>query len=323
MVLFQRKIIYMGYVPPSARTEEIGQVITPSKHIDCEEVQLKGERNTTLHGLLIQRKINAPKARTVKSVIVYLQGNAGNPIGRIPIFERLLLGTSLSGRQPQTDSLHDAAVLAVAPRSYWKSSSRRPTEKRIISDYTSAISYAAHRFPSASIILYGHSLGGAAAVCLSAQAKAEAFPTVRGLILENPFASIPGMVEALYPQKWLPYHYLGRFALDRWDALSAMRHIPPGSLLQRLVSKTTVILSEKDEIVPNAMGLALYKASTASLSAPSTQEQETCGRRRLVIIDGALHEDAWQRRKWRTAMCEYIAAVDASEAGAAQAASRE
>ena len=47
------------------------------------------------------------------------------------------------------------------------------------------------------------------------------------------------------------------------------------------------------------------------------------GLRRAVIVDYALYEDAWQRRKWRTVMCElYTAAVDAYEAGAAQAASR-
>lgn len=232
-------------------------------------------------------------------------GNAGNPIGRIPVFERLLLGSSLSARQPHSDTLDDTAILAVAPRSYWKSSSRRPTESGLVADYTSTISYAVQRFPSASVILYGHSLGGSIAVCLSAQLKAADFPTIKGLILENPFASIPAMVRALYPQKWLPYHYLGRFAFDTWDALSAMQHVPPDSLLRKLAARMLVVLSKKDEIVPTAMGQSLYEASLAS-TVPSGQERGTVGLPTCVIVGGALHENAWEHRIWRSVMSEYI-----------------
>ncbi len=197
--------------------------------------------------------------------------------------------------------LDSVAILAVAPRSYWKSSKRTPTERGLISDYLAALSYAAERFPSTPIILYGHSLGGAVAVCLSAQIKADDFPHVRGLVLENPFASIPWMVKALYPQKWLPYHYLGGFAFDRWDALSVMRDVQRGTLLGRLRKDMLVVLSEKDEIVPNEMGQALYDASKL---------QEEVGReapqRRLVVIPGVLHDNAWSSRRWREEIGHYL-----------------
>lgn len=90
-------------------------------------------------------------------------GNAGNPLARLPIFECLILPSSSS-----SPALQDTAILAIAPRSYWKSTNATPTERGITSDYVHALTYACTRFPTSSIIMYGHSLGGAAAVCLAA-----------------------------------------------------------------------------------------------------------------------------------------------------------
>lgn len=62
-----------GYVPPSARTEEIGQITTPSKQLYCEEIKIEGERSVVvLRGLLMRKA--AVKTQAVKSVVVYFQG---------------------------------------------------------------------------------------------------------------------------------------------------------------------------------------------------------------------------------------------------------
>ena len=351
MVLFQRKIIYMGmytliplhtslngslilpkigYVPPSARTEQLtDDTVRYSPKISCEEVRIKSDPGVTIYGLLVSRTDIGTESP--ETVVIYLQGllvrslprpvhdniyclslagNAGNPLGRIPVFERLLLSPSFS---PEANSrLENTAILAIAPRSYWKSSSRTPTERGITSDYVHAIDYAKQRFPSSSIILYGHSLGGAVAICLSSQLSADKYPSVRGLILENPFASIPGMVKALYPQRWLPYRYLSRFAFDKWDALTAMQTAPTGSLLAQLAGRTLVILSKKDEIVPNEMGESLFRAAVNIGTIPkpySDSKADESALRRLIVIDSALHENAWQDRKWRTVVCGYITTV--------------
>lgn len=66
-----------------------------------------------------------------------------------------------------------------------------------------------------------------------------------------------------------------------------------------------VVLSKNDEVVPNAMGQSLYEASLAS-TVPSVQERGPEGLPILIIVDGALHENAWEHRIWRSVMSEYI-----------------
>lgn len=132
------------------------------------------------------------------------------------------------------------------------------------------------------------------------------YKNVKGLILENPFASIPAMVKALYPQRWLPYHYLGGLAFDRWDAVSAMQcaREGDGSLIARLSRSTLFILSKKDEIVPHEQGLSLFEA--AAQGGPSLEDGETGGGSKLVVLRSALHENAWTERQWRTVIELYL-----------------
>lgn len=121
------------------------------------------------------------------------------------------------------------------------------------------------------------------------------------MILENAFASIPDMVKALYPQRWLPYHHLGCFAWDKWDAVKALKEAGNHSLLARLRKDVLILVSEHDEIVPREMGEALLEASKTKFAECATES-----RGRLVVIESALHENAWQKRKWRTVVSSYI-----------------
>ncbi|CCL98525.1 uncharacterized protein FIBRA_00524 [Fibroporia radiculosa] len=296
-----------GYAPPGARSEVLGVDVPIPKKLLCEEISLETSDRITLHGILVQEDvpvISRPKQPHV--VILYLQGNAGNPLSRLPVFERLLVGSPL-GRPAR--ALH-ISILAVAPRSYWKSSSRTPTEHGIVSDYKHTLSHIAYQYPNSSIVLYGHSLGGSIAVCLASQLSNADYPTVKGLILENPFSSIPDMLRALYPQRWLPYRYLTPFAFDRWDAISAMKiaHHQQSSLLARLSKEMLVLLSEKDEMVPTSMGMALYSASEQSDPAGASTRDHGAGRsaKRLIVIRGALHEHGWMEREWLAVMTEYL-----------------
>ncbi|KDQ20983.1 hypothetical protein BOTBODRAFT_26993 [Botryobasidium botryosum FD-172 SS1] len=291
MILFQRKIIYMGYAPPGARAETINPSDPLLQRMKWEEIDLESEEGVCLKGMVLQKQKQSTRA-SAPTIILYLQGNAGNTLHRLPVFEKLLNTTKTS----------DVAIFAVAPRSYWLSSSRTPSEKGFLQDYRSALLYAAKRWPHSPLVLYGHSLGGSVAVCLLSTLKLEPETRrIKGLILENAFISVPEMVRTLYPYRWLPYYHLGPFVWDRWDVLRAIKEAGKESLLRRIGQGMLIINSEKDEIVPLWMGDAMCNTVKASF-------RDTSGRppTRRVIIPTALHENAWRRREWSVAVGAYL-----------------
>ncbi|KAL0954385.1 hypothetical protein HGRIS_003370 [Hohenbuehelia grisea] len=326
LVVFQRKIIYMGYCPPGARAEDLKRDVPPQhlKGLRCEEISVPSTDSVMLSGIVVSR---VDASEPPKAVIVYFQGNAGNPLHRLPVFHRLLHHPY----SPSTEA-DQLAIVSVAPRSYWKSTRRRPTERGILMDYLYTLRYTLDRFPSAKVIFYGHSLGGAAAVCLSSQLYVTPlqisdwaheqnlfvdarYAKIQGLVLENPFVSIPEMVRALYPERWVPYRYLAPLAFDKWDALAAMRrlyaerHSNEGSdsqnatVLKRVARDMLMLLSEKDEVVPCEMGTSLFDLSERGRGATAG------GLGRKVIIKDALHENAWQQRQWSKEMGLYARQV--------------
>jgi hypothetical protein len=110
-------------------------------------------------------------------------------------------------------------------------------------------------------IVYGHSLGAAAALELAAR-----YPDVEGVVVEGAPTSIRELlrgtwVAALYP--------LDRLLADRFDAAAKVR---------RLNVPLLVVHGKRDTIVPPAMGLELYAR------AP--------GRKALLLVDAAAHADA-------------------------------
>ena len=214
------------------------------------------------------------------------------------------------------DAIPSLAIFAPAPRSYWTSSgAARPTQAGLSADYTAALAFAASRFPTSRLTIYGHSLGASIALCLLAPHKdvSKAAAVVHGLVLENAFTSVPDMLRVLYPQRWLPYRYLGPFVRDRWDArAAAASHTLPRDLARRAM----VLVSERDEVVPPAMGKEIFGALRASWDDQEGREdvgssmrmQEPLGR--FVVVEGALHEDAWRYREWRRAIKNYLEDIE-------------
>ncbi|RDB21700.1 Protein ABHD13 [Hypsizygus marmoreus] len=360
MIIFQRKIIYMGYAPLGSRTEELATDVRPDQleGISCKEISvLNSTDGARLSGILVQPAQFGSSDVSPDVVIVYFQGNAGNPLHRLPVFQSLL--TSIRTHAPRRPRLSstatnspsipklipiNAAILAVAPRSYWKSTPRRPTQRGILSDYRHVLEYAFTHFPDTPVVVYAHSLGGAIALCVLAQLSESPIPEsrttarpngigvssdrsrqIQGLILENPMASIPRMVAALYPQRWVPYRYLTPFVWDRWDALGAMKDASAGarvmttndatrlteapSTLTRLARNMLVLVSEHDEVVPREMGAEIVEAASGiggdergmTLSKPTTSTGP-----RLVVVPGALHENAWKKRQWEREVGTYV-----------------
>lgn len=281
MILFQRKLIYMGYIPLGAREEDVASYTSLLQDdIELEEIKLTNSR-AILHGIIVRRTCRTKRPATiiylqgtVKSIlficlkVLYVAGNAGNPLQRIPLFKSLLAAC------PDLD----LRIVAVAPRSFWKSLPRRPNERGLLDDYAQVVQFVSTRWPHEPIFLLGHSLGASISVCLTS--KMEDHPNICGLVLENAFSSIPDMVRALYPSRWLPYHYLAPFAWDKWDAVTAARDAREGSTFRRLArsGRLLVLQSELDEVVPSYMGDWLCRG--AGVDGPT-------------VIRDALHENAW------------------------------
>lgn len=195
-------------------------------------------------------------------------------------------------------------------------------------------------------MLWGQSLGAgvaiAAAIADSRLMKPNAEEDVmraetaiQGLVLETPFTSIRAMLLALYPQKWLPYSYLGLFLRNRWDSAAALRRIgsvtyqppsltpfspplsPPLPLLSKkdihnakmdtsvtgrpvapvrcLRPKILILQAGKDELGPAAHGVEL---------------ESICRERgldvRRVEIKGALHTEVMGRERGKVAVVEFL-----------------
>ena len=308
------------------------------KGIHIEELSIPSSQPNTvrLSTLLLRRRDVA--SSSPEHVIIYFQGmylsfliarqgtrhlipgigvytgNAGNPLHRLSVFAALL------------NAVPSLTILAPAPRSYWTSSVARPTQAGLTADYAAALAFATSRFPTSRLTIYGHSLGASIALCLLASsshhkledngvpnATTPAAAAVHGLVLENAFTSVPDMLHALYPQRWLPYRYLGPFVHDRWDARAAAHTFPRG-----LARHAMVLVSERDEVVPPWMGREIF--GVLRVSGDWDVEEGGGGvfvggagtgktrkpRGRLVVLEGALHEDAWRYRDWSRAMKQYL-----------------
>ncbi|KAF8684245.1 Alpha beta superfamily [Rhizoctonia solani] len=317
----------MGGIPIGSRSEELR---VNDREIIVNEIAIQNGKSVKLSGIIVSR-FRATESTVPPLVVMYLQGesilidffvranhslgNAGNPLHRIPKL-RLLVETLMGSFE------REVKVVAVAPRSYWKSTKRSPSEAGFLSDYTAVLEWISTAYPHSPVVLYGHSIGGSIAVNLLGSlptGSTSLASRVRGLVLENAFTSIPAMVRAVYPSKWLPYYYLGPLVFDKWDALSAIRQcglslsppMAPSSALQNVILSPPSILiinSENDELVPSQMGEQMLDA--ASKVHQELSNPLGTGPRR-VVIPGALHDGAFTKRQWREEIRAYIAGVAA------------
>lgn len=272
-----------------------------------------------------------------------LAGNAGTPLNRLPLFRTLLRPPRASpypntAARPSPTPFPRLTLLAPAPRSYWLTTRTTPTERGILADYRASLAYLHATYgPDARFVLYGHSLGGAAAVGLLKQLEQGPFapstsqhspeapfdsPRISGLILENPLPSIPFMVRALYPQKWLPYHWLGPLAFDRWDALGGLERLAQASTPKERgeAMRSLWIRSGRDEVIPLGTEEGVKAGELAGKDGVRRMFDawvEATGRRgagKWVNVPGALHDLAYNERRWRDELRAFLDDVARSPA---------
>ncbi len=174
-----------------------------------------------LHGLwLPQKKADAP-------VLLYLHGARWD----------------VRASQARMRRMHSLgfSVLGIDYRGFGRSSPALPSEKLAQEDARAAWDWLAARQPKAKRFIFGHSLGGAIAVQLSANVTDDA-----GLLLEGTFSSIPDVVNASR-WGWLP---VGWLITQRFDSLSR---------IDRVGVPVLVVHGNQDTLIPSVLGNELYK----------------------------------------------------------------
>lgn len=126
---------------------------------------------------------------------------------------------------------------------------------------------------SVDVILYGHSLGAGVA-CFAAANNPSSNVNIAGIILETPFTSVAEMLRTLYPQKWLPYHYLSPFLRSSWNIREYLAQISQKNMRPRIM----IVQAENDEIVDKKMAPEIRDTAT-NLNLPVD----------FFSVNGALH----------------------------------
>jgi len=188
--------------------------------LDYEDVSLTTSDNERLHGWYIP-------AADSKGVLLFFHGNAGNISHRldsIKIFHKLGLDT-----------------LIFDYRGYGQSTGKA-SEQGTYLDAQAAWDYLVNSrgIPADRIIVFGRSLGGAIGAWLGTQ------NTPAAVIIESSFSSGVDMARRLYP--FLPARLITRL------------QYPVVDYAGRLNCPVLVVHSRHDEIIPFAMGQAIYAA---------------------------------------------------------------
>jgi len=192
--------------------------------LDYEDVQIDTSDGERLHGWYVP-------AADARGVLLFFHGNAGNISHRLEsilIFNRLGLD-----------------VLIIDYRGYGQSTGR-PSERGTYRDAQAAWDYLVRdrRVAPGNIVIFGRSLGGAVGAWLAAQLPAEEQPAA--LIIESSFTSGADMARRLYPV------YPSRL-------LTRLKY-PVIKYAAQLQCPVLVVHSRDDEIIPFAMGRAIYDA---------------------------------------------------------------
>ena len=178
--------------------------------------------------------------------MIFFHGNAENIAGRLDFIKFIA-------------PAFKAHILLVDYRGYGKSEGN-PTITGIEEDASAAVEWLKKtvKVPPSRIVLWGFSLGGAAAL-----SAAEKHPDIAGVVVESSFISMRAMATDVYP--WMPV----AFVTDGFDN-------------QKIVSTLLVpklfIHGDRDTVIPFNHGKALYMAAADP--------------KEFIVVRGAGHGDA-------------------------------
>jgi uncharacterized protein len=184
---------------------------------EAEEVPL-----TASDGVHITAWYVAPQDN--KPIVVYFHGNGGSLRLRAGRFKKLI-GAGIG-------------LVALEYRGYGGNPGS-PSERGLIDDGEAAYAFAAARYPTKQIVLWGESLGSGVAVAIAAEKP------VGRVILEAPFTSAAAVASLRY---WfMPVRLLmkDQFHSDRW--------------IGKVTAPLLILHGVHDQVVPYAMGEQMFE----------------------------------------------------------------
>jgi fermentation-respiration switch protein FrsA (DUF1100 family) len=187
--------------------------------LEAQDVWFETDDGVRLHAWWVPRK----KAR---GSVLYCHGNNGNISTRIEALQQLhRLGLN---------------VLAFDYRGYGRSEGS-PSEEGLYRDVRGAYRHLAEELgqPGRSILLFGHSLGGAVAIDAAQSLE------VAGLIVQSSFTHVRGMARSLFPRS--PMFLIAR---NQFRSLDKIPHIEGPKLF---------IHGTDDPTVPVEMGREMFE----------------------------------------------------------------
>ncbi|TQV96913.1 alpha/beta superfamily hydrolase [Cordyceps javanica] len=295
LVVFQNTIIYNPFLPPDARRLEIADYAGQCRGVTWNHEMIKSLDGTPI-ALCVSDEAPETSVRTPATVVyvLYFQGNASSLPPRLPEISSILR------RVRDADKSASYSIIGVSYRGYWKSHDR-PSEKGINLDIEAALRWVGqlhrNRHPGAQrdpvVLLWGQSVGCGFASNLAANTTDESNLTIHGMILETPFTNTRAMLQALYPQKWLPYQYLWPFLrnqLDTWKNLKTVAEKSKGRPMP-----VYIVEAGSDELVPQNHGqLLVGRCKEVGLPV------------QWYTVRRALHNDVSIRLAGKQAIAEYL-----------------
>jgi hypothetical protein len=233
LYLFQGSMVFLANLPGRSLDATPGDI-----GLSWDDVYIDTDDGERLHGwyvpALVPALVPAPPnaVSEARGVLLFFHGNAGNISHRlesIALFNRLGLD-----------------VLIVDYRGYGRSTGK-PTEAGTYRDAQAAWDYLLRERAVAPgrIVVFGRSLGGAVGAWLASQRPVGETPAA--VIIESSFSSGADMARRLYPI--FPVRLLTRLKYPVVDYVARLR------------CPVLVVHSRDDEIIPYAMGRAVYAAA--------------------------------------------------------------
>ncbi|KAJ3127045.1 hypothetical protein HK098_006842, partial [Nowakowskiella sp. JEL0407] len=261
--IYQSSLLYPSSLPPGSRTN----VLTPSDfhETNWEDIYLKTPDGLSIHAYIIYAS-----SRASSFTLLYCHANAGNMGHRIPIALQL-------------KRVCNCNVVLFSYRGYGKSDGT-PSEKGLKIDADTIMEYIKknEKLKDTSVVVYGQSLGGAVATYVAHKYG----KSLKGLILENTFLSVPKIIPAV-----LPYlQYFTFLCHQIWDSEKLIAEVPD--------SIPVMFLSGlKDELVPPSHMKGLFETTKKARSVNSVSKFGKNGLKsdvhgvRFVTFESGSHND--------------------------------